>query len=120
MDSDLRTVKVLTMASSVRIPVQCDMEVPLPVAIAVTTEDGTAKAGEDYVALDTTLEWWETSPTSSVQYATVDLKKLSAKYEGEFETFKVLLDFSESDAIEGEITEMTVKILEAAKKYHAS
>ncbi len=106
-------IQVSEMASSVRIPVQCDMEVSLPVAIAVTTEDGTAKAGEDYVALDTTLEWWETSPTSSVQYATVDLKKLSAKYEGEFETFKVLLDFSESDAIEGEITEMTVKILES-------
>ena len=105
-------IEVSELASSVRIPVQCDMEVPLPVSIAVKTEDGTAVAGEDYVALDTTLEWTEESPTSSVQYAVVNLKKLASKYEGEFETFKVLLDFTQSDAIEGDLTEMTVKVLE--------
>ncbi len=105
-------IEVSELASSVRIPVQCDMEVPLPVSIAVKTEDGTAIAGEDYVALDVGLAWTEDSPTSSVQYAVVNLKKLASKYEGEFETFKVKLDFSESDAIKGELTEMTVKILE--------
>ncbi len=106
-------IEVSEFATSVRIPVQCDMEVPLPVSVAVKTRDGSAKAGEDYIALDTTLSWDEHSPSSSVKYATVSLKKLIADYEGAFEDFEVYLDFSESDGLPGEIISLSVKVLEA-------
>ena len=106
-------IEVSEFATSVRIPVQCDMEVPLPVAVGVKTQDGTAKAGEDYVGLDTTVSWDERSPTSSVKYVTVNLKKLVAEYEGAVEQFDVYLDFSESEAIAGECTSLTVTIREA-------
>ena len=106
-------IEVSEFATSVRIPVQCDMEVPLPVTVAVKTQDGTAKAGEDYVALDTTVSWDERSPASSVKYATVNLKRLVAEYEGAFEEFSVYLDFSESEGIAGDCTNLTVKVLEA-------
>ena len=106
-------IEVSEFATSVRIPVQCDMEVPLPVTVGVKTQDGTAKAGEDYVALDATVSWDERSPASSVKYATVNLKKLVAEYEGAFEQFEVYLDFTESEAIAGECTSLTVTIREA-------
>ena len=106
-------IEVSEFATSVRIPVQCDMEVPLPVSVAVKTRDGSAKAGEDYIALDTTLSWDEHSPSSSVKYATVSLKKLITDYEGAFEDFEVYLDFSESDGLPGEIISLSVKVLEA-------
>ena len=106
-------IEVSEFANSVRIPVKCDMEVPLPVTVAVKTMDGTAKAGEDYIALDTTVSWDERSPTSSVKYATVNLKKLVAEYEGAFEQFEVYLDFSDSEGIAGDCTSLTVTIREA-------
>ena len=106
-------IEVSELASSVRVGVKCDMDVPLPSSVRVITEDGTATAGEDYVALDATLSWDESSPNSSVKYAVVNLKKLVAEYEGEKEDFKVKLDFSASDAIEGDIVEATVTIVEA-------
>ena len=106
-------VEASEFAASVRIPVQCDMEVSLPVTVAVKTRDGTAKAGEDYIALDTKLSWDERSPSSSVKYATVNLKKLIAEYEGAFEEFEVYLDFAESEGLPGDCTNLTVKVLEA-------
>lgn len=106
-------IEVSEFATSVRIPVKCDMEVPLPVSVAVKTQDGTAKAGEDYVALDTTISWDERSSASSVKYATVNLKKLIAEYEGAFEEFEVYLDFAESEGIPGDCTNLVVKVLEA-------
>ena len=106
-------IEVSELASSVRVGVKCDMDVPLPSSVRVITEDGTATAGEDYVALDATLSWDESSPNSSVKYAVVNLKKLVAEYEGEKDDFKVKLDFSASDAIEGDIVEATVTIVEA-------
>ena len=106
-------IEVSEFATSVRIPVQCDMEVPLPVSVGVKTMDGTAKAGEDYAALDATLSWDERSPASSVKYATVSLKKLVAEYEGAFEEFEVYLDFAESEGIAGDCTSLVVRINEA-------
>ena len=106
-------IEVSEFATSVRIPVQCDMEVPLPATVAVKTRDGSAKAGEDYVALDTIVAWDEHSPSSSVKYATVSLKKLIAEYEGAFEDFEVYLDFTESEGIPGDCTNLVVKVLEA-------
>ncbi len=106
-------IEASEFAASVRIPVQCDMEVSLPVTVAVKTRDGTARAGEDYIALDTTLSWDEHSPSSSVKYATVNLKKLIAEYEGAFEEFEVYLDFAESEGLPGDCTNLTVKVLEA-------
>ena len=106
-------IEVSEFATSVRIPVQCDMEVPLPVTVAVKTQDGTAKAGEDYVALDTTISWDARDPVSSVKYVTVNLKKLVAEYEGAFEQFEVYLDFSDSEGIAGDLTSLTVTIREA-------
>ncbi|MBQ9432451.1 MAG: hypothetical protein IJU44_12970 [Kiritimatiellae bacterium] len=105
-------IEVSEFASSVRIPVQCDMEVSLPASVAVKTRDGTAKAGEDYVTLDTILSWDEHSPSSSVKYTTVNLKKLIAEYEGVFEEFEVYLDFDESEGLPGEITSLSVKVIE--------
>lgn len=106
-------IEVSEFASSVRIPVQCDMEVSLPVTVDVKTRDGTAKAGEDYMALSTTLAWDERSPASSIKYATVNLKKLIAEYEGAYEEFEVYLDFADSEGIAGECTNLTVRILES-------
>ncbi len=106
-------IEVSEFATSVRIPVQCDMEVPLPATVAVKTRDGSAKAGEDYVALDTIVAWDEHSPSSSVKYATVSLKKLIAEYEGAFEDFEVYLDFTESEGIPGDCTNLVVKVFEA-------
>ncbi|MCQ2392806.1 MAG: hypothetical protein MJ249_00835 [Kiritimatiellae bacterium] len=107
------SVEVSEFASSVRVGVKCDMDVPLPTSVKVVTEDGTAKAGEDYVAAQQVLEWDESASTSSVKYATIDLKKLTAEYEGTSEDFKIKLDFTDSEALEGALTEMTVTILES-------
>jgi hypothetical protein len=48
-----------------------------------------------------------------VKYATVNLKKLVAEYEGAFEQFEVYLDFSDSEGIAGDCTSLTVTIREA-------
>lgn len=108
-------VTVSEFASSVRIPVRCDMDVPILTGVQVKTSDGTAKAGEDYVALDEAVAWTELSPTSSVQYVTVDLIKLVEQYEGASEYFNLYLDFANSDALPGAITNLTVTIKEGDK-----
>ena len=104
---------VSELASSVSIGVKCEMDVPVEVSVTVLTEDGTAVAGEDYKATRETLSWNETSSASSVQYVRIPLLKLANVYEGKSEKFKVRLDFSESDALDGEIAEATVQIEES-------
>lgn len=108
-----KAVTVSELAANVRLGVQCDMEVALPVSIRVATKDGTATAGEDYNAFDQTLGWTESDPTSSVKYVSVNLKKTVSEYEGASENFSVILDFSDSEAIDGAITNVIVTITEA-------
>lgn len=114
-------ISVSEYASSVCIPVCAFMEVPLPMSVVVKTEDGTAKAGEDYVALTTTVSWTEAElseeQTNYVKYVNVDLKKTMAAYEGK-ETFDVLLDVSDSIAMLSEdkgFPRLTVTISDADK-----
>lgn len=113
-------IQVSEYASNVSIPVHADMEVPLPVDVRVLTSDGTAKAGEDYVAKDERVSWSEgelvETQTNYVKYVSIDLKKTVSEYEGN-ETFDVLLDLSDSVALlsdEG-YDRITVTIIEADK-----
>jgi len=111
----LEETQIITseLASSVAVGVKCSMETPTDVSVVVKTADGTAVAGEDFAMVEKTLSWNEDSPTSSVTYVSVPLKKLLPEYEGLYETFKIVLDFSASDAIPGETTETEVIVLEA-------
>ena len=117
----VNAISVSEYASSVCIPVCAFMEVPLPMSVVVKTADGTAKAGEDYVALTTTVSWTEgelsEEQTNYVKYVNVDLKKTMAAYEGK-ETFNVLLDVSDSIAMLSEdrgYSRLTVTISDADK-----
>lgn len=109
-------IEISELAACVLVPVACEMEVGLPVDVIAATADGTAVAGEDYIAVRSTVKWteddWAGGATQVVKYVTVPLKKNTGEYEGT-EEFYVDLDFSESIALPGELTRCTVKIREA-------
>ena len=109
-------IEISELAACVLVPVACEMEVGLPIDVIAATSNGTAVAGEDYVAVRSTVKWaeadWADGAKKVVKYVTVPLKKNTGSYEGT-EEFYVNLDFAESAAQPGELTRCTVRIREA-------
>ncbi|HNX33081.1 MAG TPA: Calx-beta domain-containing protein [Kiritimatiellia bacterium] len=104
-------VTVSEYVQQVELSVVCTMEVPMEVSARITTQDGSATAGDDYVAQDVPLLWTDADPTYSVKKVTIPLLNKNVLYEGT-ELFTVKLDSADAVIEADTITNVTVRLTE--------